>query len=85
MPLATFAAYGLEFQKRFVPNVEAVNIASIKRAGGGFELTTETGEKVPARRVVVAAGITHFGHVPKPLSDLPPELVSHSSKHSNLR
>ena len=85
VPLATFAAYGLEFQKRFVPNVEAVNIASIQPASaGGFELTTETGEKVPARRVVVAAGITHFGHVPKPLSDLPPELVSHSSKHSDL-
>ena len=84
VPLATFAAYGLEFQKRFVPNVEAVTIASIRRAGDGFELTTETGEKVPARRVVVAAGITHFGHVPKQLSDLPPELVSHSSKHSDL-
>jgi thioredoxin reductase len=84
VPLATFAAYGLEFQRRFVPNVEAVNIASITQASGGFELTTETGEKVPARRVVVAAGITHFGHIPKPLSDLPPELVSHSSKHSDL-
>jgi thioredoxin reductase len=85
VPLATFAAYGLEFQKRFVPNVEAVNIASIqRRSAGDFELTTETGEKLSARRVVVAAGITHFGHVPKPLSDLPPELVSHSSKHSDL-
>jgi thioredoxin reductase len=84
VPLATFAAYGLEFQKRYVPDVEAVNIASIKQAAGGFELTTETGERVPARRVVVAAGITHFGHIPKPLSDLPPEFVTHSSKHSDL-
>jgi thioredoxin reductase len=85
VPLATFAAYGLEFQRRFVPNVETVNIASVEPASaGGFELTTETGEKVGANRVVVAAGITHFGHIPKPLSDLPPELVTHSSRHSDL-
>jgi thioredoxin reductase len=84
VPLDTFASYGLEFQRRFVPDVEAVNIASLKRSSTGFELTTDTGEAVPAKRVVVAAGITHFGHVPSPLAELPPEFVSHSSKHSDL-
>jgi thioredoxin reductase len=82
--LEAFAAYGVEFQQRFVPNVEAVNIASIKRTPTGFELTTDAGEVVPARRVVVAAGITHFGHIAAPLSELPPELVSHSSGHADL-
>ena len=82
--LETFAAYGLEFQRRLVPNVETVNIADLKRTSDGFELTTEQGEIVPARRVVVASGITHFGYVPPPLSDLPPELVSHSSQYGDL-
>jgi hypothetical protein len=84
VPLDTFSTYGLEFQRRLVPNVEAVNIASIARVAGGFDLVTEAGETVPARRVVVAAGITHFGYIPPELADLPPELMSHSSKHSDL-
>ena len=84
VPLETFAMYGLEFQRRMVPNVEAVNIASVKRSADGFELTTDAGETVPARRVVVAAGITHFGYIPPPLDALPPDRVSHSSKHADL-
>lgn len=82
--LETFSNYGLEFQRRMAPGLETVNIAAVKRTPDGFELTTETGEVVPAKRVVVAAGITHFGYVPPPLSDLPPELVSHSSKYGDL-
>jgi thioredoxin reductase len=84
VPLETFSAYGLEFQRRLVPNVERVQIADVVRTPGGFELTTETGERVAAHRVVVAAGITHFGYIPSPLSDLSPEHVSHSSAHSDL-
>jgi thioredoxin reductase len=84
VPLETFAEYGLEFQRRLVPHLERVNIASLKSVGGGFELVTDDGELVRARRVVVASGITHFGHIPAPLSDLPPELVSHSSAHGAL-
>jgi thioredoxin reductase len=82
--LQTFAAYGLEFQRRLVPAVETVNIADLRRTSDGFELTTEKGENVPAKRVVVASGITHFGYIPPPLSELPPELVSHSSKYGDL-
>jgi cation diffusion facilitator CzcD-associated flavoprotein CzcO len=82
--LETFASYGLEFQRRMVPNVETVNIADLKRTPDGFELRTDQGEIVSAKRVVVASGITHFGYVPAPLSDLPPELVSHSSAYGDL-
>jgi thioredoxin reductase len=82
--LETFVAYGLEFQRRLVPGLEATNIAALRRTPDGFELTTDAGEVVPARRVVVASGITHFGYIPPPLSALPPELVSHSSKYGPL-
>jgi thioredoxin reductase len=84
VPLQMFASYGIEFQRRFVPGVEKVHIAALKRVPGGFELTTEAGEVVSAKQVVVASGITHFGYVPPPLSELPGEFVSHSSKFGDL-
>jgi hypothetical protein len=39
---------------------------------------------VQAGRVVVAAGITHFHHLPASLEGLPAEFVSHSSQHTDL-
>jgi cation diffusion facilitator CzcD-associated flavoprotein CzcO len=82
--LETFVAYGLAFQKRFVPNLENRRVTSLRREGAGFELLLEDGEKVFARRVVVAVGITYFANVPAVLAGLRPELVSHSSAHGDL-
>jgi cation diffusion facilitator CzcD-associated flavoprotein CzcO len=84
VPLETFAAYGLEFQKRFVPMLEETEIVSVHQAAGGFELKTTNGETFQARRVVVATGITHFGFLPPLLADLPRESVTHSSEHHDL-
>lgn len=84
VPCETFIAYGMEFQRRFVPMIEETNITSVHRTAGSFELLTEDGQKVQARRVVVAAGITHFGYLPPFLSELPREYVTHSSQHSDL-
>jgi thioredoxin reductase len=82
--IENFIAYGMEFQRRFVPNLEETDITSLRRSPEGFALTTQTGETVLARRVVVAVGITHFGHVPPIFADLPEELVSHSSQHTHV-
>jgi thioredoxin reductase len=82
--LETFVAYGLAFQRRFVPNLENRQVTSLGREGAGFELLLEDGEKVIVRRVIVAVGITYFAHVPAVLAGLRPELVSHSSAHSDL-
>jgi cation diffusion facilitator CzcD-associated flavoprotein CzcO len=83
VPLATFISYGLEFQKRFVPQLEQTNIRSIQRIDGGFQLQTMLGETLQARKVVVAVGITHFGYLPPFLADLSPH-VTHSLQHSDL-
>jgi thioredoxin reductase len=80
--LETFIAYGMEFQRRFVPDLEQTDISSLRRSPGGFTLTTQTGELVTARRVIIAVGITYFGHVPPIFANLPQELVSHSSQHT---
>ena len=84
VPLETFAAYGLEFQRRMVPSLEPIELTSVKLASNGFELTTETGEKLLARRVIVAAGITHFGWLPPELANLPREFATHSSAYGDL-
>jgi thioredoxin reductase len=82
VPIETFIAYGLEFQKRFVPEVEETEIIAVERTPGGFQLTTRSGEIVDTKRVVIAAGITHFAYIPPQFADMPRELVTHSSEHT---
>jgi thioredoxin reductase len=84
VPIEVFSSYGLEFQKRFVPEVENKRVTSLRRSSDGFQVELEDGEVVEARQVVVAVGIRHFRYIPPVLSALPRELVSHSSDHSSL-
>jgi hypothetical protein len=82
--LETFASYGLDFQKRFVPELEDKQVHSLERCPGGFRICLADGETLTARRVVNAVGITHFKHVPPVFSGLPEDLVTHSSAHRTL-
>jgi cation diffusion facilitator CzcD-associated flavoprotein CzcO len=85
VPLETFVAYGLAFQERFVRNLENKKVVSIKPDDVGFKLTLETNERLSARRVVMAIGITQFASVPAELSAFSPDLVTHSREHSDLQ
>jgi hypothetical protein len=85
VPLETFIAYGCEFQRRYVPQLEKVPVERLAEGPGGFELTTAAGESVRSRRVVVATGIGSFAWLPQLIRKLPPALVSHSSQHADLR
>src|ERR1700739_4813203 len=82
--LETFAAYGLAFRDRQVPQLEDKLVVSVDRIQGGFLVRLETGEIVMAKRVIFAVGITHFSYIPENLRHLPPEFLSHSFQHSNL-
>src|SRR5258708_16717579 len=86
LPVAVeaFTAYGVEFQRRYAPNVENVQITSLKKSGGCFELTTAAGEIARARQVVVAAGIVKFAYLPPLLTSIPSPMISHSSRHGVL-
>jgi thioredoxin reductase len=84
VPLETFTRYGLEFQRRFAPDVENRTVTVLRRDAGGFTLTFENGEILNARRVVVAVGIGHFAWLPPVLKGIPPALVTHSSDHHAL-
>jgi thioredoxin reductase len=85
VPLETFVAYGLAFQKKFVRNLENKTVVSIQPTEGGFELGLGNGETALARRVIVAVGITQFATVPAALSSFSKDLVTHSCAHSDLQ
>ncbi len=82
--LDTFAAYGLAFKERMVPELEERFVVGLDRLPDGFVLRLADGEAVVVRRVVMAVGITHFEYVPVELADLPSEFVSHSFRHHDL-
>jgi thioredoxin reductase len=87
MPVAlqTFIDYGLEFQRRFAPELENKLIRSVERVEGCFRIVLDDGEHVSARRVVVAVGVSHFGYIPPVLAALPSEFATHSSRHSTMQ
>jgi thioredoxin reductase len=84
IPLDTFLNYANWFQRRYVPDVERLNVTALDEAGDGYMLTLETGEKVAARNVVVAVGITWFEHLPPVLARLSADAVSHSAGHRDV-
>jgi cation diffusion facilitator CzcD-associated flavoprotein CzcO len=83
VPVATFCAYGLAFQKRLVPDLDRRLVTHLAAGDDGFRLRLEDGTALRAARVVVATGITNLGWLPPVLRDLPAELVSHSARHSD--
>jgi cation diffusion facilitator CzcD-associated flavoprotein CzcO len=84
VPLETFASYGQEFQKRFVPELEDKLVVAMDRSLSGFDIRLEDGELVTARKVVSAVGISHYQYLPPVLAALSEEFVTHSSRHTSF-
>jgi thioredoxin reductase len=84
VPLEIFTSYGLEFQRRFVPELEKKLVVSLRQSAERFRIRLEDGENLAARRVVLAVGLTHYERIPEALKGFPEEFVTHSSKHSVL-
>lgn len=85
VPLELFISYGMQFQQRFVPQVEETEIISLTPVSAGFMLTTANGEMLTARKVVVAVGVTHFAYIPPLLaSSIPEDFLTHSSAHHDV-
>ncbi len=81
VPIETFIDYGLDFQKKMVPHLDTRYVALIERNGQGYSIELEDGERVTAKRVILAVGISHFSFIPPNLAALPADVVSHSSAH----
>ncbi len=84
VPLETFTRYGLHFQQRFVPEVEDVMVTALDGEPSHFEVQLADGETLRVNQVVVATGMSHAAHVPRELTRLPAEVLSHSGRHHDL-
>jgi cation diffusion facilitator CzcD-associated flavoprotein CzcO len=82
--LDVFCNYGLAFQKRWVPRLAEVEVSTIERSGDEFIISLDNGDKVSARRVVIAIGVGPFRYLPEILGALPDRFVSHSFDHRDL-
>ncbi len=82
--IATFIAYGLDFQRQATLGVEKDQVTSLDRAPGGFVLRLAHGGSLHCRRAVLATGIKPFHHRPEPVEGLPAELSTHASDHHAL-
>jgi FAD-dependent urate hydroxylase len=80
LPLDDFLAYGEWFQRRTSPDVDERRVERVGANGSGFSLRLVDGERVNARRVVIAAGIERFAARPAVFDQLPRELVSHTTE-----
>ena len=84
VPLDTFVSYGEWFTSELGLPVDDVLVTDIAQLGDRFSMTLADGERVTARRVVIAIGVEHFAYLPDPLSALPPDLCTHPSAHPDL-
>jgi lysine/ornithine N-monooxygenase len=82
--LRRFVDYGSWVQRKAVPDVDTRMVNKVARNGQGFTLELADGERVTARRVVVACGIAAFENTPSGFDHLPGELVSHTGHHADL-
>src|ERR1700735_4774626 len=82
--LETFSAYGIAFKERMLPDLDERMIEKLDRTREGFILQLEDGERVTARRVILAVGISYFEYIPENLAHLSPEFLSHSYQHKDL-
>jgi FAD-dependent urate hydroxylase len=82
--LEEFLGYADWYQRLAVPEIDSRRVIRLHRTDGGFSLSLEDGDTVHAPHVVVAAGTRAFAYRPPPFSDLPHELVSHSSDHRDF-
>jgi cation diffusion facilitator CzcD-associated flavoprotein CzcO len=81
VPLERFLEYGAWFQQQVAPDIDRRGVSGIAGANGsGYRLTFADGDELLAKRVVVAAGIGNFAHVPEVFAGLPADRVMHSSE-----
>jgi lysine/ornithine N-monooxygenase len=83
-PLDRFIDYGSWVQRTAVPDLDTRSVARLEHTGPNFALTLSDGERVTARRVVIACGIAPFEYMPPGFDHLPPGSVSHTAHHADM-
>jgi thioredoxin reductase len=76
--MESYAEYGMLMQQRFVPDLEPVQVDRVAHAGDHrFEVTLANGERLSARNVISATGLSYLQYTPEELKGLG-DCVSHS-------
>jgi FAD-dependent urate hydroxylase len=83
VPLEVFVNYGRWFQSELALTVEEEHVTAISPQDDGFGVSLANGDRVCARKVVVAIGVERFAYVPPALARLPAPLCTHSSAHAD--
>jgi len=86
--MQSFAAYGCEMQRQFVPDLEEVFVTNVAMRDRNFEVTLASGERFFARKVVACTGLSGLAHVPSVLRNLGSDRMKHTfdiSDHSEFR
>ena len=81
--LERFVEYGRWFQQQAFPRLDPRQVARIDK-DGAFQVEFTDGDRLRAKRVVIAAGILPFAWKPPQFRELPDELASHASAHRDL-
>jgi hypothetical protein len=76
--MQSFAAYGMEMQARFVPDLEPVFVKKVAKQNGIFDVTLASGEQFGAPKVVVCTGLSGLAHIPSELQNLGPDRMRHT-------
>ncbi len=84
LPIGDFIDYGMWFKEHAVPDLDPRMVVSVRCGKTGFDLTLSDGAEMTVGRVVVAAGLGPFAHIPQAFADLPSSLVSHASNCSAI-
>ncbi len=84
VPAEVLTEYGQVFQRRYVGDVEETQVVKLARSDSGFDLVLETGERLSARKAIVASGLLPLSHVPDSFASIPRSMLSHSSAHHDL-
>jgi thioredoxin reductase len=84
LSLERFSDYAKWYAASLVPDVADDLVTRISAVDDGFHVEFAQGAPRLARKVIVATGLLPFKVMPTALSDMPAELVSHSSDHQRL-
>lgn len=82
--LERFLGYADWYTDNLVPDVSDLTVTEVAAVPGGFRVAFANGEPLTARQVVVATGVLPYAAIPAELSDLPSDLVTHTSDHRML-
>lgn len=85
VPLDDFIAYGMWVAAAAAPQVDRRRVVSVEQEPGSFVVALDDGERISARKVVVAGGIAPFVNRPEAAAHLPRELASHTADHRAFR